>query len=508
MRLITGDECGLLKECIPELSRKEEDLNAPIKEFGAMPDVTLKGVCRIDPKERQSRSRGVVGLTNTDANDGFLSFAVLRQDGSIDSWEGSTMNKQHFGKYDNIFSSKNVFEDVELNGRLRTLGLGSFRKDRRLCAGDMEGNLIVVNADSGNVVQHYNGYNSSNGKKSLSYVPGKILNTQLATAMACDGVYGRVAIGGRERETTVLDLASGKVVFKAKNLPPDPQTLLQQPVWPTSILFFRDPSVMAVGTGYKQVRIYDVRENSKMRRPTAVTPEGTFEYRVTSLCQINEHRLVIGDAAGSIYDLDIRTLDRDMKRSDNNNLGRFVGPAGSVRELKKHPTLPLMAAVGLDRMLRIYDTDKRKLLDCVYLKQRLNSVLFSNDESWEVGQNGKASDDDDYDIDQDDLVEDYIDSDDEENETSRNRNQSTDEQSEEDDQSEDSDSSSSLASNSPVAAEKGMATDEESIEASDIDEDSSNESDSDDESEADDDDESSAEEEEVVIKTAKKRRRI
>ena len=109
MRLITGDECGLLKECIPELSRKEEDLNAPIKEFGAMPDVTVKGVCRIDPKERQSRSRGVIGLTNTDADDGFLSFAVLRQDGSIDSWEGSTMKKQQFGKIRQHFFEQECF---------------------------------------------------------------------------------------------------------------------------------------------------------------------------------------------------------------------------------------------------------------------------------------------------------------------------------------------------------------------------------------------------------------
>lgn len=507
MRLVTGDECGLLKECIPELARKEEDLNAPIKEFGAMPEVTLEGVSRIDPREIQSRTRGVVDMTCTGTDDDFFSFAALRQNGSIESWEGSTTNKKQFGSYDKKFSTKNIFEDVEFDGRLRTLGLGSFQKHRRLCAGDMLGNLVVVNADNGKVVEQFNGYYSSKGRNTISYTPGKTLNTQLATAMACDGINGRVAIGGRERETTILDLSTGKVVFKAKNLPPDPQTLLQQPVWPTSILFFEDPSVMAVGTGYKQVRLYDVRESSKMRRPTVATPEGLFEYRVTSLCQINEHRLVVGDAAGFIYDLDIRTLDRNLKRTDNNNVGRYVGPAGSVRQLNKHPSLPLMAAVGLDRMLRIYDTNKRKLLDCVYLKQRLNCVLFDSDDTWEIGQSDKANDDeDDYDIDQDDVVEDYIDSDDEKEANGKDKG-SSDDEAESDDQSEDSESSGSSDKMGNEPDEARMETDEESVNASEQEEISSDENDSDEESEASDDDKSDSDDEEIVIKAAKKRRR-
>jgi ribosome biogenesis protein NSA1 len=206
-------------------------------------------------------------------------------------------------------------------------------------------------------------------------------------------------------------------VFKAKNLPPDPQTLLQHPVWPTSILFLWDTNTMAVGTGYKELRLYDVRESSKVRRPIArsTSEGGPIEYRVTSLCQVGDFELAVGDAAGYIYSMDIRKLDKsNISRSKSENLGRYVGPAGSVRQLKKHPTLPRMAAVGLDRMLRVYDTNKRKELDCFYLKQRLTCVLFGSDDDWRPGSSshGEGTADEDQDIDQDDLVQDYVDSDD------------------------------------------------------------------------------------------------
>lgn len=407
MRLVTGDECGLLKECIPELSRKEEDENPPSR-------ISKEGVKRVDNRELQTRKRGVVDVALLSGVDDSLSlsFAALRQNGCIDFLDGDISNRWSYGEYDKNLTVNNVFSDTGCTGKPRPLGLGFFRQQNRICAGDMFGNITIINGKNGKIVEQYNGYATSKGRKTVSYTPGNNINAQLATAICCDPVNGRVAIGGRERETTLLDLSTGNIVFKAKNLPPDPQTLLQHPVWPTSILFFDGSSVMAVGTGYKEVRLYDVRENSKIRRPSVATPEGLFDYRVTSLCQVDDNRLVVGDAGGSIYDLDIRTLDRNPKRTDNNNIGRYVGPGGSVRQLKKHPTLPRLAAVGLDRMLRIYDTTTRKQLDNIYMVQRLNCVLFSNDDTWESGKLDRNHvEEDDSDIDQDDVVEDYVDSD-------------------------------------------------------------------------------------------------
>lgn len=171
---------------------------------------------------------------------------------------------------------------------------------------------------------------------------------------------------------------------------------------------------MAVGTAYKQIRLYDVRQDSRTRRPFASTPEGLLEHRITSLCQVDEHQLVAGDAAGYMYGFDIRTMSRKKDNRTRINLGRYVGPSGSVRQIKKHPTLPLVAAVGLDRMLRIYDSNKRKMVDCVYLKQRLNCVLFSPEGAW---GGSKAAFDNyngshDFETSQADTIQDYVDSDD------------------------------------------------------------------------------------------------
>lgn len=474
MRLFTGDECGLLKECIPELSRKSDDKQAPATPHGAMPHVSLEGSRRIAPDEFQTRRRGVIDMDYVNCSSGSfdVSFATLRQNGTVELWEGSASSERKFGMYDKVYTTKGLFADAENPSHgPKPLSLGVFSKQSKICAGNSVGTLKILNLSDGNVLETYHPYETSKRGQTLSYTPGKHLNTQLATAMACDPILQRVAIGGRERETTLLDLSTGKVIFKTKNLPPDPQTLLQQPVWPTSILFLQDSKVMAVGTAYKQVRIYDVREDSNVRRPVATTPEGQLEYSVSSLCQLQEHELAVGDVAGSIYSIDIRMLGRNPKSPPNKNMGRYVGPAGCVRQMKKHPTLPRLAAVGLDRMLRVYDTNTRKQLDCMYLKQRLNCVLFAQDDTL-GSQEPMAEDVDDHenggDIDADDVVQDYVVSDDEEQSDRQNSNKSDQADSGEDENSEDSDSDNDDSSQVSESEEShSVATDDENQNSSD-----------------------------------------
>ncbi len=438
MRLITGDECGLLKEVIPELGRKKKDPNALIQPHSAMIDVTIGGVSRVDAKESQRRDRGVIdmvwineGNDSTDDEASCSTFGVLRKNGSVDVWTADIENKKSFGKHFLKSSTPhNIFGTEESP---RPLGLGYFDQQSRLCAGDMLGNIAILDCTKNQckVVQTYNSYTSNKGGNTISYTPGKLANVQLATAVAFDATRARAAVGGREREVCITDISTGKLVFKTKNMPPDPQTLLQQPVWPTAIQFLNsEANIMAVGTAYKQVRLYDVRESSKTRRPTSLTPEGLFDYRITSLCQIDENEIAVGDASGDILTVDLRRLGRNAKGPANRDLARYAGPAGSVRQLKKHPTLPRLTAVGLDRMLRVYDTNTRKQLDCVYLKQRLNCVLCHKSNTSSDDASVVSHDDydkmDDIDIDQDDVVEDYVDSDDSDGESLKSENEDGD----------------------------------------------------------------------------------
>jgi len=267
-------------------------------------------------------------------------------------------------------------------------------------------------------------------------------------------------VGGRERGMRVLDLESGKLLWKAKNLPPNPQTLLQQPMWTTSIQFLHTPTTMtaatstnnaptqllATGTAHKQVQIYDIRVSSSsiaVRRPVLYTPEHLLTHRITTLCQLpNGNTLAVGDSIGDVHLLDMRKMHTGKQHSAKNfkskkdsvGLGRLVGPGGSIRQLGMHPTLPYLACVGLDRKLWTWDVDRRKMMDCVYLRQRLNCLLFCEDESWNA-----ADAEDDVDEIQDDEgmgmgekrerileedeVEDYIDSDEDDDSKDENGGQ-------------------------------------------------------------------------------------
>jgi Nucleosome binding factor SPN, SPT16 subunit len=216
---------------------------------------------------------------------------------------------------------------------------------------------------------------------------------------------------------------------------------LQQPIWSTAIQFLSNTytspingstELLAVGTAYKQLQIYDIRANATQRRPVLYTPEwdstknNVLEHRVTSLCQIDFNSIAVGDSAGYIHALDLRMISNKHGRSFSANVGRFNGPAGSVRQIVKHETLPIIACVSLDRMLRTFDIKRRKQLDCVYLKQRLNCMLFCPDKTWHnfgSTKSDRQEDDneeedsdmeDEGDIDGEDELKDYVNSSDDE----------------------------------------------------------------------------------------------
>ena len=60
------------------------------------------------------------------------------------------------------------------------------------------------------------------------------------------------------------------------------------------------------------------------------------------------------------------------------DLAGTPGIAGAVQQLQLHPTLPLLASVGLDRFLRIHDLQTRSLVRKVYLKTRSNAIVVDH----------------------------------------------------------------------------------------------------------------------------------
>lgn len=489
MRIITGDECGLLKESIPELSRPVDGSSMS----------TQMGIARLDdPSDAfvMDRKRGIADLAfcqwqgnhhmegDDDDNDdneddtvsgeheGTLSFCALRNDASIEKWEGfapfqSKEDRICGGTFKIRDTITNVFGDsssaAEPTYTGRPIALCSSHQYQTytdysnktqphnsniMAACSSMGLISIVDSNqfSNGIVAQYDVYSAKSSNTTISYTRGNIINRDIATAMAMSADSHKLAVGGRERSATMMDVQTGKQLWKAKNLPPNPQTQLQQPIWSTAIQFLSKTDTMsiggstdllAVGTAFKQLQIYDIRQDAVQRRPVLYTPEwdsnkeNLLDHRITCLCQLDSHRIAVGDAAGFVHTLDMRKIQNNHGgRSLSASVGRFTGPAGSVRQIVKHESLPIIACVGMDRMLRTYDINKRKQLDCVYLKQRLTSLLFCPDGTWNVkmtddeedssedsNSNDRSDGDFDGNIDDEDEVQDYVDSSNEDNDS-------------------------------------------------------------------------------------------
>lgn len=481
-----------MKEFVPEIAQRKL-----AKESAATPksDIVLPahydrmqninhqhGMKRIDPEESQTRVRAVVAmalLNNENEEQEDFSFASLRANGSVELWQSQQAKLNKHASYQRLSLSADIFETAKDKSPIATVPVKPLaleaipNSDKRVVACDTHGNLVILKTDTTTgsdhqpkILHNFQAFSNCPDNVTLTYTKGKVMNTQLASAMTLKETHA--AIGGRERDIRFINLETGQCTWKAKNLPPDPQTLMQQPVWASSMTFLPDNNnnLLAVGTGFGQVRIYDVRSN--IRRPLQYTPEksSSLEHRITAICGTSEHQVVAGDTTGDLHALDLRVHFTGQRYNQHDTaavtMGRYIGPSGSVRQLKKHPTLPVLAAVGCDRILRTYDTNKQKVIDCVYLKQRLNCVLMCGE--------GRLDDEDDYlpdqtsgefDINQEDVVKDYVDSDkdsDDESESEGDNanvavSQSNASESDDDEQQEDGDSNESSESASGSESE-------------------------------------------------------
>jgi len=432
MRILTGDECGLLKETIPEIGRAHvDDTFGPTNATTTPPITVEKGIQRINTTEYQSRSRGIIDMVWTKQEEESTQFATLRNDSSIDIYNIIADEEHKPGNYECCQSIEHIFnhqkEEEVKKEQYDLVGLGYSKHYNKLCVVNSLGTVSILDPtkdddddDNATIVANYSAYRNGNTNSKISYTKGGYENKQQATAMAMTSssadnttTTAMIAVGGREREITVFNINDGgKSIWKAKNLPPDPQTLLQQPVWPTALCFLSanhnsNSNLLVAGTAYQEVRLYDIRTQ---RRPLFLSPDNIFEHRITSICQLSDNTLAVGDTTGGLLELDIRMqLGPNSKRKGSlTSLPRFIGPVGSIRRLARHETEPILIVVGYDRMLRTYHLQTRNQLDCVYLKQRLNCALICQDKQFHIDEIITSSGKDE--------VHDYVDSSEEEEE--------------------------------------------------------------------------------------------
>jgi len=183
----------------------------------------------------------------------------------------------------------------------------------------------------------------------------------------CDETNQFLVCGGRNTLSQVFDVEKQSEVWKAKNVANDFLDLLV-PIWDRDVAWLNEPvgsSFISV-TAYHQVRIYDIRAAKK---PTTSVEIGDSPITRVRINPLNWNQCAIADTKGDLSLLDIR--------KNFHNIGGYKGIAGSIRDIDFHPSIPAISAVGLDRFLHLFDTKTRKSIIKIYLKQRLNKVLFS-----------------------------------------------------------------------------------------------------------------------------------
>lgn len=256
----------------------------------------------------------------------------------------------------------------------------------------------------------------------------------------------RFAFGGRDNDVKVFDLEKGDVSWRAKNVREN-SLCLAVPVrvsslqWATTLAGSR--SLIICGTSDGKIRLYDVKAQ---RRPVFEMPleHGTCGYTGTTDDQPRPITAslvapVRGDAwsffcgttMGVLREFDLRHLPSisfspappgrkahiKWARTQMPAKRGYPGVMGSIRGLDVHASGEVLVSVGLGRFAYVFETGRKNMETKVFLKQKLNCVLFSSEErtyagagkddddkSGEEGPGGKGTEDGDGDDGSDDAV--------------------------------------------------------------------------------------------------------
>ncbi|KAJ2583374.1 Ribosome biogenesis protein nsa1 (NOP7-associated protein 1) [Coemansia sp. RSA 1836] len=142
---------------------------------------------------------------------------------------------------------------------------------------------------------------------------------------------------------------------------------MRVPVWITDMQFIGDNTTtptIAVSTGYKQIRIYDARAQQRPVHDWNVSKHLINHILVSH----TKPELFFADNEGNLQLMDLRT---------GRIIGGYKGIAGAVKAIALSEDGTKVAAAGLDRFLRVYETHgMHRMLHRAYIKQRVTQVVW------------------------------------------------------------------------------------------------------------------------------------
>ncbi|KAJ2554102.1 Ribosome biogenesis protein nsa1 (NOP7-associated protein 1) [Coemansia sp. RSA 1933] len=390
MRFYTADEVGLIKgvsidpkvsfleaqaaaakklrlsakaKAADEIAGKNKNSKEPVNQEPEEA-IALAGVDVWTHNGTVDRERSIQQMVATENGDMFV---VGRKNGTVEAIAKETGNLVH------EFADPGFANAVSIKNHNRVItersfvGLGATSKAFISCT-----NLGEV---------RYQPFSSTTGDSVLMKLPLDVWR------MRTHSKYTNViAAGGREQELSIWDInavgfgSSDSVVvedryrkpttaplFKSKNVPED-NLGLRVPVWITDMQFLNDDTTnprIAVSTGHKQIRIYDAKTGARPIHDWDTVSAHPIYHIAASHAK---PELFFADNMGNLQQLDLRT---------GKVVGGYKGIAGAVRSIALSEDGTMVGEAGLDRFVRVYETDgMRRLLHRAYVKQRVTHVLW------------------------------------------------------------------------------------------------------------------------------------
>lgn len=228
---------------------------------------------------------------------------------------------------------------------------------------------IITCTDSGSIV----GRSQLSGDIQFQYQFGNNLRD-----MQLHSNSSTIAIGGKEQELALYDLnvlssspnADKPVpIFKAKNVKND-KLDMRVPVDITNIRFMRNDgsnNEIVIGSAQGSIRVYDTRA---FRRPVRsyLPPPKSDKLPIRTMTMVpGTSELMFADTMGALKRMDLSGMSM---------MGGYKGFAGTVTDIQCPAfNSKYVVSTSIDRHVRIHDRQSYKLLQKMYVRQRLSCVL-------------------------------------------------------------------------------------------------------------------------------------
>ena len=162
----------------------------------------------------------------------------------------------------------------------------------------------------------------------------------------------------------IYDIETKKLIWKGKNVSND-ENDLEVPLYDTSGQFLPNSTrEFIISNGHGKVRLYDV-----LSKPRPSIDIQVWDYMLTKIRPTDCGKYVLfSSQKGELFKSDIRMNFRLVHK--------LKGSKGTIRDIGVASNI--VACIGLDRYLRIYDHNTQESLSNIYLKQKLNTLLIDN----------------------------------------------------------------------------------------------------------------------------------